>query len=95
MICSDTVDSSSSSDKRTLSLAVQNNFAAKKSAFLDTLKKSLKVVKLADVSAVCYVDFCRGSTFVGKDQGSALRALVPNIESELKVGFILFLSFLI
>ncbi|KAF2077194.1 hypothetical protein CYY_001515 [Polysphondylium violaceum] len=57
---------------------------ASKEKFLDTLKKSLKVPKLADVAAVCYVDICKASTFVSKSDMSALRYIVPAIETELK-----------
>eukprot|EP01133_Synstelium_polycarpum_P017457 gene17457-20830_t len=55
-----------------------------KRSFTDTLRKSLKVPKLADVAAVCYVDFCKASTFVSKSELSALRYFVPQIETELK-----------
>ncbi|EFA82125.1 neurofibromin [Heterostelium album PN500] len=57
---------------------------AKKESFLDSLKKSLKVPKLADVAAICYVDICKASTFVSKSEMSALRYIVPGIETELK-----------
>eukprot|EP01132_Coremiostelium_polycephalum_P003622 gene3622-4511_t len=57
---------------------------ASKEKFLDNLKKSLKVPKLADVAAICYVDICKASTFVSKSDMSALRYIVPAIETELK-----------
>lgn len=63
---------------------VSNGSLAKKAAFLETLRKSLKNSRLSDVSAFSYVDMCRASTFVSKTDGSALRLLVPNIEVELK-----------
>eukprot|EP01094_Clydonella_sp_ATCC50884_P006709 TRINITY_DN1591_c0_g1_i1.p1 TRINITY_DN1591_c0_g1~~TRINITY_DN1591_c0_g1_i1.p1 ORF type:complete len:2499 (-),score=1256.67 TRINITY_DN1591_c0_g1_i1:167-7663(-) len=55
-----------------------------KSKFLENLKKSLKSNKLADVSAICYVDIFKASTFVSKSDMSALRHIVPAIETELK-----------
>jgi len=64
--------------------AVSNAGLAKKAAFLETLRKSLKNSRLSDVAAFSYVDMCRASTFVSKTDGSALRLLVPNIEIELK-----------
>ncbi|KAJ3047470.1 Ras GTPase activating protein ira2, partial [Quaeritorhiza haematococci] len=64
--------------------ALSNSVMTKRaSAFLDTLKKSMKS-KLADVATVCYVDICRASTFVSKADGSALRMIVPNVEMELR-----------
>ncbi|KYR01829.1 hypothetical protein DLAC_01846 [Tieghemostelium lacteum] len=57
---------------------------ASKEKFLDNLKKSLKIPKLADVAAICYVDICKASTFVSKSDMSALRYIVPAIETELK-----------
>ena len=55
-----------------------------KAAFLDTVKKSLKSRTAGDAAALCYVDICRASTYVSKQDGSALRMIVPNIENELK-----------
>ncbi|EGG19811.1 neurofibromin [Cavenderia fasciculata] len=55
-----------------------------KERFLADLKKSLKVPKLADVAASCYVDICKASTYVSKSELSALRYIVPAIETELK-----------
>jgi len=55
-----------------------------KEKFLDNLKKSLKSNKLVDVSVVCYVDICKASTYVNKGDMSALRFIVPAIETELK-----------
>jgi len=63
---------------------VSNSSLAKKAAFLEMLRKSLKSSRLSDVAAFSYVDICRASTFVSKTDGSALRLLVPNIENELK-----------
>ncbi|GAM17779.1 hypothetical protein SAMD00019534_009540 [Acytostelium subglobosum LB1] len=62
----------------------KNSDTAAKERFLDALKKALKVPKLADVAAVCYVDICKASTFVSKSEMSALRYIVPGIETELK-----------
>lgn len=56
-----------------------------KSNFLSNLKKSLNTKNLADVAAISYVDICKASTYVSKnDKMSALRHLVPEIENELK-----------
>lgn len=56
-----------------------------KGAFLSNLKKSLKAKNLADVAAISYVDICKACTFVSKsDKTSALRAIVPEIENDLK-----------
>ncbi|TPX30663.1 hypothetical protein SmJEL517_g05805 [Synchytrium microbalum] len=55
-----------------------------KAAFLETMKKSLKTRGAGDAAALCYVDICRASTYVSKQDGSALRMIVPNIENELK-----------
>lgn len=52
--------------------------------FLDSLKKSLRSARLADVAAICYVDICKASTYVSKNDTSALRHIVPEIENELK-----------
>ncbi|RUS29150.1 hypothetical protein BC938DRAFT_480989 [Jimgerdemannia flammicorona] len=57
---------------------------SKKTMFLDSLKKSLRSARLADVAAICYVDICKASTYVSKNDMSALRHIVPEIENELK-----------
>jgi len=62
---------------------VSNNSLAKKAAFLENLRKSLKSSRLSDIAAFSYVDICKASTFVSKADGSALRLLIPNIENEL------------
>ncbi|KAL6048750.1 Neurofibromin 1 [Balamuthia mandrillaris] len=54
-----------------------------KDKFMNDLNKALKG-KLADVSVVCYVDICKASTFVSKQDMSALRYIIPSIETELK-----------
>ena len=57
---------------------------ANKQKFLDSLKKGLGTSKLGDISAVCYVDICKASTYVSKSDTSALRYIVTDIEAELK-----------
>ncbi|CAG8450213.1 2329_t:CDS:10 [Ambispora leptoticha] len=57
---------------------------SKKALFLENLKKSLRKSALADVAAVCYVDICKAATYVSKNDSSALRLIVPEIENELK-----------
>ncbi|CAG8517845.1 8557_t:CDS:10 [Diversispora eburnea] len=51
--------------------------------FLDSLKRSLKGKSFADVAAICYVDICKASTYVAKNENLALRMIVPEIENEL------------
>ncbi|KAJ3298331.1 Ras GTPase activating protein ira2 [Borealophlyctis nickersoniae] len=63
---------------KTLNLAL-----AKKAAFVDGLKKSIRT-KLWDVSVVCYIEICKAATWVGRVEGGSLRALVPGIEADLK-----------
>lgn len=51
--------------------------------FLETIKKALKTPKTAEMAAICYVDICKASTFVSKQDVSALRYLVPGIGTNL------------
>ncbi|CAG8520644.1 15640_t:CDS:10, partial [Funneliformis caledonium] len=66
--------------------AIKSDKSAKqtilKIQFFDTLKRSLRN-KNAEVAAVCYVDIFKASTYV-KNEASALRLIVPDIENELK-----------
>ncbi|KAI8972992.1 hypothetical protein BDB01DRAFT_839035 [Pilobolus umbonatus] len=57
---------------------------AKKTQFLSTLKSTLKQGRVAELAAICYVDVCKAATYVSKSDTSALRHLVPDIESELR-----------
>ncbi|ORX62830.1 hypothetical protein DM01DRAFT_1403269 [Hesseltinella vesiculosa] len=57
----------------------------KKTAFLSTLRKSLKGGRNAELAAMCFVDLCKAATFLPlKDPSIALRHIVPDIEAELK-----------
>ncbi|KAG0019213.1 Ras GTPase activating protein ira2 [Podila clonocystis] len=60
------------------------NNLSKKAQFLEALKKSLRNKSLMDIAARCYVDVCKASTYVSKNDTSALRHIVPEIENELK-----------
>jgi len=64
------------------------NNLSKKAQFLEALKKSLRNKSLMDIAARCYVDVCKASTYVSKNDTSALRHIVPEIENELKVCFL-------
>eukprot|EP01087_Luapelamoeba_hula_P001442 TRINITY_DN1115_c0_g1_i1.p1 TRINITY_DN1115_c0_g1~~TRINITY_DN1115_c0_g1_i1.p1 ORF type:complete len:2561 (-),score=353.59 TRINITY_DN1115_c0_g1_i1:117-7799(-) len=61
---------------------------ATKEKFMQNLNKALNknTGKLADVAAICYVDICKASTFVSKQDTHtcALRYIVPAIETDLK-----------
>ncbi|KAJ3122925.1 Ras GTPase activating protein ira2 [Nowakowskiella sp. JEL0407] len=41
-------------------------------------------IKLSESAVFCYVDLCKAATFVSKEDGLALRSIVPNIESDLR-----------
>ncbi|KAI8390971.1 uncharacterized protein BYT42DRAFT_508674 [Radiomyces spectabilis] len=58
--------------------------STKKTMFLTALRKSLKGGRMAELSAICYVDICKAATYVSKSDMSALRHIVPDIENELK-----------
>lgn len=77
-------NSGSSGSLSELSKSTKSMINSKKSVFLESLRKSLRS-KLSEVATFCYVDICRASTYVSKTDGSALRLIVPNIETELKV----------
>ena len=61
------------------------NNMSKKAQFLEGLKKSLRNKSLMEIAGRCYVDVCKASTYVSKNDTSALRHIVPEIENELKV----------
>ncbi|KAF9578599.1 Ras GTPase activating protein ira2, partial [Lunasporangiospora selenospora] len=60
------------------------NNLSKKAQFLEALKKSLRNKSLMEIASHCYVDVCKASTYVSKNDTSALRHIVPEIENELK-----------
>lgn len=60
-----------------------HEFLTCKDRFMDGLRKSLKDRKTSDISAICFVDICKASTYVAKSDVSALRFIVPAIESDL------------
>ncbi|KAG0047826.1 Ras GTPase activating protein ira2 [Gryganskiella cystojenkinii] len=60
------------------------NNMSKKAQFLEGLKKSLRNKSLMEIAGRCYVDVCKASTYVSKNDTSALRHIVPEIENELK-----------
>ncbi|KAF9431608.1 Ras GTPase activating protein ira2 [Entomortierella beljakovae] len=60
------------------------NSLNKKAQFLEALKKSLRNKSLMEMAGLCYVDICKASTYVSRNDTSALRHIVPEIENELK-----------
>ncbi|KAG1177602.1 hypothetical protein G6F70_005649 [Rhizopus microsporus] len=66
-----------------LSTTVSGSANNKKSAFLASLRKAMKGDRMADLAAICYVDCCRAATYIAKDDTTALRQIVPDIENEL------------
>ncbi|CAI2172941.1 5991_t:CDS:10 [Funneliformis geosporum] len=76
ILCPDILMNASMSDR--------TSSTNKRVAFLDSLKQSLRRSRLADVAVVCYVDICKASTYVAKNDSSALRLIVPDIENDLK-----------
>ncbi|CAG8518713.1 24789_t:CDS:10 [Dentiscutata erythropus] len=67
------------------SMIERPSLTSKKATFLEALRNSLKKPRLADVAAVCYVDICKASTYIAKNEASALRSLVPEIEKDLQL----------
>ncbi|KAG9288022.1 hypothetical protein G9A89_017617 [Geosiphon pyriformis] len=57
---------------------------SREALFLDSLKKSLRNTRWVNVAAICYIDICKASTYLSKNESSALRFIVPEIENELK-----------
>jgi neurofibromin 1 len=58
----------------------------KKTVFLESLRKSLKSNKLAEVAAIACVDLCKAATYTVREEGSALWMIVPDIENDLRVS---------
>eukprot|EP01119_Soliformovum_irregulare_P019017 TRINITY_DN5943_c0_g1_i1.p1 TRINITY_DN5943_c0_g1~~TRINITY_DN5943_c0_g1_i1.p1 ORF type:complete len:2529 (-),score=855.67 TRINITY_DN5943_c0_g1_i1:42-7628(-) len=56
---------------------------AKKEAFVENLKKTLKSGKNSDVAAICYVDITKASTCMPKEVMSALRFATSAFEIDL------------
>ncbi|KAI9326596.1 hypothetical protein DFJ73DRAFT_766700 [Zopfochytrium polystomum] len=69
--------------KNTVVGPMPNGMVSKAQSWLDNLRKAMKA-KLGEVASLCLVDICRSSTFVGKPEGGALRAMTPSLEAELK-----------
>ncbi|CAG8685690.1 17047_t:CDS:2, partial [Dentiscutata heterogama] len=59
--------------------------SASKAAFLEALRNSLKKPRLADVAAVCYVDICKASTYIAKNEASALRPFTNDQQIDQKL----------
>ncbi|KAG0221205.1 Ras GTPase activating protein ira2 [Mortierella sp. GBA43] len=76
ILCPDILLNAAMSDNR--------NNLSKKAQFLEALKKSLRNKSLMEIAGLCYVDVCKASTYVSKNDTSALRHIVPEIENELK-----------
>ncbi|GBC02045.1 hypothetical protein RclHR1_04420015, partial [Rhizophagus clarus] len=56
----------------------------RKILFFEHLKKSLRGRNHAEVAAACYVDIFKASTYVARNEKSALRQIVREMENELK-----------
>lgn len=69
---------------------------------MEGLRKAIRGDKFADAAIVVYADLCRAATYTptNLDDPSALRLLIADLDSELKVGTLLlslssrFLTFL-
>ncbi|KAI9282283.1 hypothetical protein BY458DRAFT_429071 [Sporodiniella umbellata] len=62
---------------------IGGNGHSKKAAFLSSLQKAMKAERMAELAAICYVDICRAATYVSKNDMTAIRQIVPDIETEL------------
>ncbi len=69
--------------------STKNPHVVQKTAFVDGLRKGLRGPKNVDISVVCYVDFCRASLCVSKNDANFLKAIAGGFDLELRV--ILFL----
>ncbi|KAI8068638.1 hypothetical protein BC940DRAFT_298677 [Gongronella butleri] len=56
----------------------------RRTAFLGTLRKSLKTARHADVAAVCYVDLCKAATFIRANDDSVLHHIASDIDGDLR-----------
>ncbi|KAI8647143.1 hypothetical protein BD408DRAFT_358792 [Parasitella parasitica] len=45
--------------------------------------KAMKGDRMGELAAICYVDLCRAATYVSKDDMTAIRQVVPDVENEL------------
>ncbi|EGG04470.1 uncharacterized protein MELLADRAFT_88868 [Melampsora larici-populina 98AG31] len=63
----------------------RSQVTARKAAFIESLRKNLKVTKLADVATACCVDLCKAATFSPKTtaEGPGLRLLALDLVSDL------------
>ncbi|KAH9819427.1 hypothetical protein DFH28DRAFT_1080087 [Melampsora americana] len=63
----------------------RSQVTARKAAFIESLRKNLKVIKLADVATACCVDLCKAATFSPKTtaEGPGLRLLALDLVSDL------------
>ncbi|KAJ3221156.1 Ras GTPase activating protein ira2, partial [Clydaea vesicula] len=85
ILCPDILSSigASHSNNIPLVLAANKNVEIAKK-FFENLKKSFKISKFVDISIFCLVEICKASTFCPKNDGMALRMIIPNMETELK-----------
>eukprot|EP01156_Anaeramoeba_ignava_P023993 Anaeramoba_ignava/c21872_g3_i1.p2 GENE.c21872_g3_i1~~c21872_g3_i1.p2 ORF type:complete len:906 (-),score=291.81 c21872_g3_i1:3138-5465(-) len=68
-----------------IALANKEFTTSPKGQFIETLQTTFRGKgERADKAAFCLVDLCRASTYVSKSDMSALRYIVPNVESDLK-----------
>lgn len=58
--------------------------------FFESLRKSLKGTKLAEIALACYIDLCRAAAITKPGLESSLRLLVSDIDSDLKVRSLAF-----
>ncbi|KAA1100893.1 Ras GTPase activating protein ira2 [Puccinia graminis f. sp. tritici] len=63
----------------------RSQVTARKAAFIESLRKHLKAVKMTDVATACCVDLCKAATFSPKTtaEGPRLRLLALNLASDL------------
>jgi neurofibromin 1 len=63
----------------------RSQVTARKAAFIDSLRKHLKAVKMTDVATACCVDLCKAATFSPKTtaEGPGLRLLALDLVSDL------------
>ncbi|ORX55545.1 hypothetical protein DM01DRAFT_1366815 [Hesseltinella vesiculosa] len=56
----------------------------RRTGFLGTLRKSLKMSRHADVAALCYVDLCKAATYIRPDDDSVLHHIASDIDVDLR-----------
>ncbi|KAI8983424.1 hypothetical protein BDB01DRAFT_790689 [Pilobolus umbonatus] len=63
--------------------SVQGSPNNKKLSFISSLKVAMKTDKMTEIAAICYVDFCKATTYLFREDMVTMQQVIPNLVKDM------------